>query len=113
MGDPCLTPVLMGDPFLARTARIPARVRLEDLRVLLERTPPGATLADFRRVILDENLLNKKAGCTRRDGRLIALEEVPRATELICQLHHPKSQWLIPMYAHGPFLNPPRRSLIS
>ena len=40
---------------------------LEDLRVLLERTPPEATLADFRRVIVDENLLNKKTESTRRE----------------------------------------------
>jgi hypothetical protein len=40
---------------------------LEDLIVLLERTPPDASLDDFRRVILDENLLNKKTESTRRE----------------------------------------------
>ena len=40
---------------------------LEDLRVLLERTPPEASLVDFRRVIVDENLLNKKTESTRRE----------------------------------------------
>ncbi len=40
---------------------------LEDLSLLLERMPPEATLADFRRVIVDENLLNKKTESTRRE----------------------------------------------
>jgi hypothetical protein len=40
---------------------------LEDLSVLLERTPPEVSLADFRRVIVDENLLNKKTDSTRRE----------------------------------------------
>ncbi len=40
---------------------------IEDLRGLLERTPPEASLADFRRVIVDENLLNKKTESTRRE----------------------------------------------
>ena len=34
---------------------------------LLVRTPPEATLADYRRVIVDENLLNKKTESTRRE----------------------------------------------
>ncbi len=40
---------------------------VDDLRVLLERTPPGAALDDFRRAIVDENLLNKKTESTRRE----------------------------------------------
>jgi hypothetical protein len=40
---------------------------VDDLRVLLERTPPGAALDDFRRAIVDENVLNKKTESTRRE----------------------------------------------
>ncbi len=40
---------------------------INDLCVLLERTPPEASLADFRRIIVDENLLNKKTDSTRRE----------------------------------------------
>ncbi len=38
-----------------------------DLAILLARTPPDATLADYRRVIVDENLLNKQTESTRRE----------------------------------------------
>jgi len=51
----------MNGPHSSRT------VMLEDLRVLLGRSPPEASLADFRRVVVDENLLNKKTGSTRRE----------------------------------------------
>jgi hypothetical protein len=40
---------------------------IEDLRVLLERTPQEASLADFRQIIVAENLLGKKTESTRRE----------------------------------------------
>ena len=40
---------------------------LDDLSVLLARTSPETTLADFRRVMVAENLLNKKTESTRRE----------------------------------------------
>ena len=40
---------------------------VDELAVLLARTPPEATLADFRRGIVGENLLNKKTESTRRE----------------------------------------------
>ena len=39
----------------------------DDLAALLARTPPEAAMADYRRVVVDENLLNKKTESTRRE----------------------------------------------